>query len=134
PLGLAGLQGTRTSADPSDLMAVFIGNQRTRAGTATVHADYYRAHERAPEALEPNMDDRIPTAMVLDVPISPYHRPAMRPRGARRSAAEGTACDSGFAKTTSVMAEIPTIIPVITSFWRARRQSMPRKNAPRSPP
>ena len=69
-----------------------------------------------------------------DVPISTYQGNAMCERVVRVSFIPekiGIIC---FAKTTKLIAMIPTAMPRIASLWIARRHNMPRKKPPSNAP
>ncbi|HST06556.1 MAG TPA: hypothetical protein VLJ83_00165, partial [Gemmatimonadaceae bacterium] len=79
-------------------------------------------------------DEITPTPTVNDVPISTYQGQAIVDSEVNVPLMDGKSGIICFAKTTKLIATIPTAIPVIASRWFARRQSMPRKKPPSRAP
>ena len=74
----------------------------------------------------------MPTVSV--VPISTYHGQAMPTKGASASLRNGTAVLMALAKTTNVIAAMPTASPMIASRSDARFERIPSRNDPSKPP
>ena len=79
-------------------------------------------------------DERMPTIIVIVVPIRTYHGQAIVLTGVSAEVSDGNAAMNCLAKTMNAMTAIATAIPVIASRWIARRHKIPRKNPPSSPP
>ena len=76
----------------------------------------------------------MPTSKVMEVPMSTYQGHAIVANGASVAASEGKAAAIGLAKTMNAIVAIATDMPRIASRWIARRQKIPRKKPPSSPP
>jgi hypothetical protein len=118
-LDLARPNGAARSFSATELLTALVRDPDARSRSAPIDTDDDGAHPRASTVSREGAawvyEDRTPTTMVIVVPMSTYQGHAIRPSGARVSAKDGYAADSGFAKTTAVIAAIPTAIPRIAS-------------------
>src|SRR5687767_14421029 len=105
------------AVDGCELLSIRSADHHACLGPATVHADHDLAHfqRSSPVGAGWVNDERIPTTMVMLVPMSTYHGHAIRDSDVRVSLNAGNTGVSCLAKTTTLMMTIAVAIPSIAS-------------------